>query len=88
MEKREVALGLTKIYFEELLRSGVRRQMELDDLINAYVYTLSRLEKTDKEMEIMQPAVEKEEKELEKDVKEGVPVFPEFPSFDEDITKA
>ncbi len=88
MEKREVALGLTKIYFEELLRSGVRRQMELDDLINAYVYTLSRLEKTDKEMEIMQPAIEKEEKELEKDVKEGVPVFPEFPSFDEDITKA
>ncbi|MCD6229331.1 MAG: hypothetical protein J7K00_00835 [Candidatus Diapherotrites archaeon] len=88
MEKREVALGLTKIYFEELLRSGVRRQMELDDLINAYVYTLSRLEKTDKEMEIMQPAIKKEETELEKDVKEGVPVFPEFPSFDEDITKA
>ena len=88
MDKREIALGLTKIYFEELLRSGVRRQMELDDLINAYIYTRSRLEKVDKEMEIMEPIVDKNQQELEKEVKEGLPVFPDFPSFDEDINKA
>ncbi len=41
----EVAYRMLKVYFEELARTGFKRQMTLDDLIDAFVYSMYRVEK-------------------------------------------
>lgn len=41
----ELAYRMVKVYFEELARTGFKRQMSLDDLIDAFVYSWYRVEK-------------------------------------------
>ena len=39
----EVAFKIVRLYFEEIARLGFKRQLDLDQIINAYFYTLKRL---------------------------------------------
>ncbi len=43
MKDDEVALKIVHLYFEEIARLGFKRQLDLDQIINAYFYTLKRL---------------------------------------------
>lgn len=61
----DIALGLVKVYVEEVARLGLKRKLDLDSVINAYLYTLARLEKKKEEMQIFEKAAE-EEIQLEK----------------------
>lgn len=41
----EMAYRMVKMYFEELARTGFKRQMSLDDLVDAFIYSWYRVEK-------------------------------------------
>lgn len=41
----EMAYRMVKMYFEELARIGFKRQMSLDDLVDAFIYSWYRVEK-------------------------------------------
>jgi len=38
----DLALGIVKLYVEEVARLGLKRKLDLDSVINAYLYTLAR----------------------------------------------
>ena len=40
----EMAYRLVKLYFDEIARLGVKRSLDLDSVMQAYYYTLERLE--------------------------------------------
>jgi hypothetical protein len=61
----EVALGLVKVYVEEVARLGLKRKLDLDSVINAYLYTYARLNKKSEELQVFEKLVEDEIK-LEK----------------------
>jgi len=61
----ELALGLVRLYVEDVARLGLKRKLDLDSIINAYLYTLARLNKKSEEMGIFNKAAEEEIK-LEK----------------------
>ncbi len=67
----ETSYRLVKMYVEEISQRGEKRQMGLDTIINAYVYTLARLKKKKEEMGLVAPAVEKEEELLEEELSEA-----------------
>ncbi len=71
----EVAYRLVKLYFEEIARMGFKRKLDLDAIINAYFYALSRLKRKDIELSAIMHAVLKEEKNLANEPKEEM-----FPS--------
>jgi hypothetical protein len=75
VQDEEVALRMVKLYFEEVARLGFKRTLDLDAIINAYFYSLARLKRKDKEIELIKAKVLKEEIELEKETKEEL--FPE-----------
>lgn len=64
-KNEELALGLVKLYVEDVARLGLKRKLDLDSIINAYLYTLARLEKKNEEMHLFEQVAE-EEIELEK----------------------
>lgn len=66
----EVAYRLVKLYFEEVARLGFKRRLDLDAIINAYLYALRRLESKKKEMNEISKFVEKEEQHLGEETKE------------------
>ena len=39
----EIAYRLVKLYFDEVARLGVKRSLDLDAVMQAYYYTLERL---------------------------------------------
>ena len=43
MNDGEVAFRIVRLYFEEIARLGFKRQLDLDQIINAYFYTLKKL---------------------------------------------
>lgn len=59
-----------KLYVEEVSQRGEKRQMGLDTIINAYMYTLLRLKKKKEEAGLMEPIVEKEEEEMGEEVED------------------
>jgi len=61
----ELALGLVKLYVEEVARLGLKRKLDLDSIINAYLYTIARLNKKSEEVSVFKKAAEEEIK-LEK----------------------
>jgi len=61
----EFALGIVKLYVEEVARLGLKRKLDLDSIINAYLYTLARLNKKSEEMGVFDKIAEDEIK-LEK----------------------
>jgi hypothetical protein len=71
MNDDEVAFRIVRLYFEEIARLGFKRQLDLDQILNAYFYTLKRLEKKDEEIkEIIKKITTKETKT---ENKEGTP---------------
>ncbi|MEK6902053.1 MAG: hypothetical protein AABX02_00500 [archaeon] len=65
----EVAMRLTKLYFEEIARLGFKRRLDFDAIINAYYYCLQRLGNKSKEMEVMRKIVEREETKISTETK-------------------
>jgi len=47
MNDEEVAFKIVRLYFEEIARLGFKRQLDLDQILNSYFYTLKKV--TDKE---------------------------------------
>lgn len=64
LSDEEVAQRLTAIYFEEIARRGFKRKLDLDSVINTYLYILSKLQKK----EAICLKVEESVKELEADL--------------------
>jgi len=62
----EMAVKIVQIYVSEVARLGLKRKLDLDSIINAYLYTLARLNKKSEEMAIFNRAAE-EEIQLEKE---------------------
>lgn len=63
------AIKLSHLYFKEIARLGFKRSLELEDIINAYFYSLARLKRKEPEtkeiLESMQNSastIEKEER--------------------------
>lgn len=73
----ETAVQLVKLYFEEVARLGFKRKMDLDAIINAYMYALKRLKRKDEELDALEELVEKEEQEL-KGVESEDDLFPKI----------
>ncbi len=71
----EMAFRMVKLYFEEIARLGFKRTLDLDAIINAYFYSLTRLQRKDTEMKLIKEKVLKEESELAEETKEEL--FPE-----------
>lgn len=78
LPNEEVAVRLTRLYFEEIARLGFKRRLDFDSIINAYYYCLQRLHNKDKELDIMRRIVEKEESKLQ-----GEPKSQLFPQSDQ-----
>ncbi len=72
----EVAVRLTRLYFEEIARLGFKRRLDFDAIINAYYYCIQRLQNKDKELEVMRKIVEREENKLGHEPKSQL--FPEM----------
>ena len=47
MNDEEVAFRIVRLYFEEVARLGFKRSLDLDQMINAYFYTLKKLKGKD-----------------------------------------
>jgi len=60
----EVAYKLVQLYFGEVARQGFKRSLDLDSIINAYLYALGRLRNKDKELGEIMHLVTAEEKKL------------------------
>ncbi len=66
----EMAFRLVELYLREVPHRGEKRRMTLDTIINAYLYTLSRLKRKKKELGLIEEIVEREEKEIPSEVSE------------------
>jgi len=64
MNDEEVAFRIVRLYFEDVARLGFKRQLDLDQMINAYFYTLKKLKGKDKTMKEISEKIVKEEKEI------------------------
>lgn len=76
LPNEEVAVRLTRLYFEEIARLGFKRRLDFDAIINAYYYCLQRLENKDKEMDVMRKLVDREENKITHESK--AQLFPEM----------
>lgn len=65
----EVAYRLVKLYFEDIARASVKRSIDLDSTVNAYFYTLKRIENKEKELKAVQRIVEEEEEQMKTESK-------------------
>ncbi len=83
--KEEIAYKLVKLYVGEISRGGEKRQMGLDTIINAYFYTLTRLERKKEELGLFETAVKKEEEAAEE---LGIPIGDEEMPFERELKKA
>lgn len=72
LSDQDVAYRILAIYFENVARIGFKRKLDLDAVINSYLYTLSRLSNKDKELKAMAELVRKVEAELIRETKEEI----------------
>jgi hypothetical protein len=70
MNDDEIAFRIVRLYFEDVARLGFKRQIDLDQMINAYFYTLKRLKGKEKAIREATEKIVKEEKTI---VKKEVP---------------
>lgn len=66
MNDEEVAFRIVRLYFEEIARLGFKRTLDLDQMINAYFYTLKQLKGKDAALKKATEKLIKEEKEVTK----------------------
>ena len=78
LSDEEVSYKLVNLYFQEIARLGFKRRLDLDSIINAYLYCLERLKNKEKELESIRAEVMKEETRITTETKEQL-----IPSFDE-----
>ncbi len=64
MSDEEMAYKIVHLYFEEVARQGFKRSLDLDSIINAYLYALGRLRNKEKELGEIMHLVSSEEKHL------------------------
>lgn len=65
----QVAVKLVSLYFEEIARMGFKRSLELDSVVNAYMYALERLRRKKIEARAFAPLVVREEEKLKEETK-------------------
>ena len=70
MNDDEIAFRIVRLFFEDVARLGFKRQIDLDQMINAYFYTLKRLKGKEKAIREATEKIVKEEKTI---VKKEVP---------------
>jgi hypothetical protein len=63
----EMAYMLVELYVKEIAERGEKKQMGLDTIINAYFYTLQRIQRKKKEMGAVAESVTDEEKMLSRE---------------------
>jgi hypothetical protein len=69
MNDEDVAFRIVRLYFEEIARLGFKRQLDLDQILNAYFYALKRLGGKDAEMrKIVQKMIKEEESKINQDI--------------------
>ncbi|MEK6958595.1 MAG: hypothetical protein AABW59_00975 [archaeon] len=49
-DDEEIAFKIVQTYFKEIARFGFKKQLTLDEIINAYLYTLARVKREDAEL--------------------------------------
>ncbi len=64
MRDEEVAAKIVGLYFEDVARIGFKRQLDLDQVINAYFYTLRQLGEKESKMRSFEKKILSEEKEM------------------------
>jgi len=57
----EIAIKLTRLYFREIAQLGFKRGLELDAIINAYLYSLARVQRMGFESQEIIDAIRKSE---------------------------
>lgn len=72
MSNEEVAARIVDVYFKEVARLGFKRSLKLDEVINAYYYTLSKLGDKEKLLKEAMQKVVKEERIIKKETKEEI----------------
>ncbi|MCX8158273.1 MAG: hypothetical protein N3D73_01250 [Candidatus Diapherotrites archaeon] len=65
LTEEEIACELVSIYFEEIVRLGVKRTLNTDSVINAYLYTLQRIKNKNKEIDSLEDIIKEEEKQIQ-----------------------
>lgn len=65
LTNEEMSTKLVNLYLQEVARLGMKRNLTLDEVINAYYYALHRLSKKEDAMQRMAKSVEKEEQALQ-----------------------
>jgi TPP-dependent 2-oxoacid decarboxylase len=63
MNDEEVAFRIVRLYFEDVARLGFKRQLDLDQMINAYFYVLKKIKNKDVAMKKIVEDMKKEMKE-------------------------
>jgi uncharacterized protein YlxW (UPF0749 family) len=66
MKDEEVAFRIVRLYFEEIARLGFKRQLDLDQMINSYFYTLNKLKNKEDAMRKIEKRIVAEEKQIAK----------------------
>ena len=88
LSDEEVASKILRVYFKEVARLGFKRRLTLDEVINAYYYTLSRLGNKAKAMEEAKKKVIVEEKEILTETKEELlPTVTKTETFESTTTE-
>jgi hypothetical protein len=72
LSNEEIAARIVDIYFKEIARLGFKRTLNLDEVINAYYYTLSKLGDKEKSMAEARQKVLKEEKIIKTETTEEI----------------
>lgn len=49
----EVAFRIVKLYFEEVARDGLKKELDLDEITNAYFHVMKRLKNKETEIKSM-----------------------------------
>lgn len=70
LSDEEIAARIVGIYFTEIARLGFKRGLSLDEVINAYYYTLSKLEDKEVLLKDAMAKAMKEEKIIKAETKE------------------
>jgi len=68
MNDEEVAFRIVRLYFEEVARLGFKRTLDLDQMINAYFYTLKRLKGKDVSLKALAEKIRADELKGSKEV--------------------
>ena len=76
LSNEEIAYSIIEMYIGNIARLGFKRRLDLDAVINAYLYTLKRLKELEKNDDEIEKMVEKTEAKLANETKEEL--FPQI----------